>query len=76
VSSTFDLPADQRGAIQNALNETFSAEVRIRFETAPELISGIELTASGQKVAWSIGDYLASMENGVSELLKPATVSQ
>jgi hypothetical protein len=23
-------------------------------------------------VAWSIGDYLASMENDVGELLKPA----
>jgi len=72
VRSAFDLPADQRAAIQNALNETFSAEVRVRFETAPDLIGGIELTANGQKVAWSIGDYLASMENGVSELLKPA----
>src|SRR5664279_5649072 len=56
VRSTFDLPAEQRAAIQNALNETFSAEIRIRFETAPELISGIELTTTGQKVGWSISD--------------------
>jgi F-type H+-transporting ATPase subunit b len=76
VRSTFDLPADQRAAIQNALNETFSAEVRVRFETAPELIGGIELTANGQKVAWSIADYLASMEEGVEQLLTPATASQ
>jgi F-type H+-transporting ATPase subunit b len=71
VRSTFELPVDQRAAIQNALNEAFSAEVRVRFETAPDLIGGIELTANGQKVAWSIGDYLASMENGVGELLNP-----
>src|ERR1035438_6496830 len=75
VRSTFDLPADQRAAIQNALNETFSAEVRVRFETAPDLVSGIELTTNGQKVAWSIADYLASMEKGVGELLKPVTTS-
>ena len=56
--------------IQNALNETFSAEIRIRFETAPDLIGGIELTANGQKLTWSIADYLASMEEGVDELLK------
>jgi F-type H+-transporting ATPase subunit b len=73
VRSTFDLPADQRAAIQNALNETFSAEVRVRFETAPDLVAGIELTANGQKVAWSIADYLASMEKGVGELLKAGT---
>ncbi len=70
VRSAFDLPAEQRAAIQNALNETFSAEIHVRFETAPDLISGIELTANGQKVAWSIADYLASLEKSVGELLK------
>ena len=70
VRSAFDLPADQRAAIHNALNETFSAEVRVRFETAPDLVSGIELSTNGQKVAWSIADYLRSLEKGVSELLK------
>lgn len=70
VRSAFDLPAEQRAAIQNALNETFSAEIHVRFETAPDLISGIELTANGQKLAWSIADYLASLRKGVDELLK------
>jgi F-type H+-transporting ATPase subunit b len=57
-------------AIQNALNETFSAEIHIRFETSPDLVSGIELSANGQKVGWTIADYLASLEKGVGELLK------
>ena len=70
VRSAFDLPAQQRAAIQNALNETFSADIHIRFETAPDLISGIELNTNGQKVAWSIADYLMSMEKSVDELLK------
>ena len=70
VRSAFDLPEEQRAEIQNALNETFSAEIHVRFETAPDLISGIELSANGQKVAWSIADYLASLEEGVAELLR------
>jgi F-type H+-transporting ATPase subunit b len=70
VRSAFDLPAEQRTAIQNALNETFSAKIRVRFETAPDLVGGIELTTNGQKVAWSIGDYLASLQKGVEDLLK------
>jgi F-type H+-transporting ATPase subunit b len=70
VRSTFDLPTAQRAAIQNALNETFSAEIHLRFETAPDLVSGIELTTNGQKIGWSIKDYLASLEKGVGELLK------
>src|SRR5664280_2025528 len=70
VRSAFDLPVKQRATIQSALNETFAAEIRVRFETAPDLVSGIELTTNGQKVAWSIADYLASLEKGVGELLK------
>ena len=34
------------------------------------MISGIELIANGQKVAWSIADYLAALDKGVDELLK------
>jgi F-type H+-transporting ATPase subunit b len=70
VRSAFDLPANQRAAIQNAVSETFSADIHLRFETTPDLVSGIELTANGQKVAWSIADYLASLEKGVGELLQ------
>lgn len=70
VRSAFDLPESQRAAIQNAVNETFSAEIHLRFETAPDLVGGIELTAGGQKVAWSIADYLASLEKNVGKLLQ------
>ncbi len=69
VRSAFDLPAEQRATIQNALNVAFSADIHLRYETAPDLVSGIELTTNGQKVAWSISDYLALLENGVGELL-------
>ena len=76
VRSAFDLPAEQRAAIQKALNETFSTEVPLRFEASPDLVSGIELTANGQKVAWSIAEYLVSLEKGVDELLKEKDKSE
>lgn len=70
VRSAFDLPAEQREAIQQALNETVPAEIRVRFETAPDVVGGIELTVNGQKVAWSIAEYLALLERRVGELLE------
>ena len=76
VRSAFDLPAEQRVAIQNALNETFSAEIHVRFETAPDLVSGIELSANGRKIAWSIADYLVSLERTVGDLLKEQSTPQ
>jgi F-type H+-transporting ATPase subunit b len=75
VKSAFDLPTDQRAAIQNALNETFSAEVRVRFEAAPGAICGIELSANGQKVAWSIASYLQLLEQKVDELIEAQSTS-
>jgi len=76
VRSTFEIGAAQRASIQNALNETFSAAINIRFEIAPELVSGIELTSNGQKLAWNIADYLASMEKGVGDLLDARSAAQ
>jgi F-type H+-transporting ATPase subunit b len=70
VRSAFELPPEQCAVIQNAVNETFSADIPLHFETAPDLVGGIELTANGQKVSWSIGNYLDSLEAGVDALLK------
>jgi F-type H+-transporting ATPase subunit b len=70
VRSAFELPPEQRSAIQKALNETFSADIHLRFETAPDLVSGIELSTNGQRVGWTIADYLDSLQKGVDELLK------
>ena len=61
--------AAQRSAIERAVKETFAADIQIQFETSPELISGIELSANGQKVAWSIADYLATLAKSAAELL-------
>ena len=74
VRSAFELPADQRAAIQNALNETFSAVVRIKFEESQDVICGIELTANGQKVGWSIGSYLTELSKKVNDLVDTQSV--
>jgi F-type H+-transporting ATPase subunit b len=73
VRSTFELPGEQRAAIQKALNETFSAEVPIRFETAPGLICGVELSTSGRKVGWNFAQYLASIHTAVVEVSKASS---
>ena len=69
VRSAFDLPPAQRNAIESAVKEIFGAETQIQFETAPELVSGIELSASGQKVAWSIADHLSTLEKSAGEIV-------
>ena len=70
VRSAFELASAQRAALQQALNETFRSDVRLRFQTAPDLVAGIELTTDGHKLAWTIADYLTSLEASVGQLLK------
>jgi len=75
VRSAFELPQPQREAIGHALNETFSVDVALRFETAPDLVAGIELTVNGQKLDWNIARYLESLGESVDALVtKPADV--
>jgi len=74
VRSTFELSADRQAAVRNAINLCFStdADVPLRFETAPDTVCGIELLAGGQKLAWTIAEYLRDLELDVAALLVPA----
>jgi F-type H+-transporting ATPase subunit b len=69
VHSAFDLPSAQQKSIETAVKETFAPDAHVQFETAPELVSGIELSTNGHKVAWSIANYLATLEKSAGELL-------
>jgi F-type H+-transporting ATPase subunit b len=74
VRSTFAMSATERATVQKALNETFSADLPLRFETAAATISGIELTVGGQKLAWNIADYLAQLQQKLDSLLQTPAV--
>ncbi|MEB2787093.1 F0F1 ATP synthase subunit delta [Algoriphagus persicinus] len=73
IQSAFDLPETQQKNIKDAVNKMMNADVQTHFSTSPELISGIELSANGYKIAWSISGYLHSIEH---EILKSITQKQ
>jgi F-type H+-transporting ATPase subunit b len=68
ISSAFELQSEQRASFQRTLNQALSVDVPVRFEVLPQLMSGIELTAGGQKLAWCFTDYLTQMETSVRNL--------
>lgn len=70
VRSSFDLPAAQQATIKASVHDLLGTDVDLGFETAPDLVSGIELSTDGQKLAWSIAEYLKALESSVGELLK------
>jgi F-type H+-transporting ATPase subunit b len=73
LRSAFDLPPPQRSAIDAAVKDTLGITIELRFETAPDLVGGVELTVNGHKLAWSIKDYLTSLADHVGESLEKET---
>lgn len=69
IRSTFDLPAEQKSAIQSAIRNNIDLSPQMKFEITPHLISGIELITNGYKISWTIDDYLISLENHIADLL-------
>ena len=70
VRTAFDLPVKQQSEIKSTVNEILGTKIQFQFKTAPELISGIELTSNGYRLAWSISEYLNSLQKSISETLK------
>lgn len=69
IQSAFPIQENLRGMIQAALRRYGEEMPAIRYETTADVLSGVELRAHGHKLAWSLGDYLETLEEGFSHAL-------
>jgi F-type H+-transporting ATPase subunit b len=69
VRSAFPLPAELRDRLDKAVHDALGSGHELDFQIAPGLVAGVELRASGQSLAWSLDDYLESLERAMVELL-------
>jgi F-type H+-transporting ATPase subunit b len=76
VRSAFELPPAQRTAIEQALAAIGVIAPRLSYETVPGLISGVQLSAGGHKLAWSIADYLGELEQSIGAILAAQAVPE
>lgn len=67
VCSAFVLQDTERSAIQQAVNQCFSDQVRLTFITSEQIIAGIELSVEGQLIAWTIESYLDALEKSIAD---------
>jgi F-type H+-transporting ATPase subunit b len=70
VRTAFKLSAQQRAAIETVIAEILGKQEPLEFIIMPDLVSGIEISCNGRKIAWSIADYLDSLAKSVDDLLK------
>lgn len=69
ITSAFHLTSAQCAKLEAALNETFGKKIVPAYNEDIELVAGIELTAKGVKLAWSIAGYLNSFETHLNAVL-------
>ncbi len=70
VQSAFAIPVQTQSRIEQSLKEQITNGFTIRYETKPEIVSGIELRINGHKIAWSLNEYLESLMENLSETLQ------
>jgi F-type H+-transporting ATPase subunit b len=70
VQSAFGIPAPTQGRIEQALKKQITNGFTIRYDTEPEIVSGIELRVNGHKIAWSLNEYLETLVENLSETLQ------
>jgi F-type H+-transporting ATPase subunit b len=69
ATSSFELSDHEKAALRTALNETFSADIHLHFKTSAVAIAGIELDFAGQRLSWTVADYLTVLEGKVDALM-------
>jgi F-type H+-transporting ATPase subunit b len=71
VRSAFDLSANMREQIADAVHKSLGRKVSLDYETSPELGAGIEIeSAEGYQVAWNLNRYLQALEEDLSSQLQ------
>ena len=68
VRSSFELEPAQREQMRSAVLAALppGAPIAIDFETASDLISGVELVVGGRTLGWNIAEYLRSFEQALA----------
>jgi len=69
VRTGLEISATLQDLVRATLHDVLGA-TSVRFETSPPLVCGIEMTAQGHKVAWSVAGYLTTLEKGIGALLE------
>jgi F-type H+-transporting ATPase subunit b len=68
VRSAFELPEERREVLATAVRAIVGEGVPVVFEVKPSLGCGIEVGVDGHKIAWTLEDYLRSLDAWVRGL--------
>jgi F-type H+-transporting ATPase subunit b len=76
VTTAFELSEESRQRVVARVQEQFGQDLVLRFATSQELLAGIELLTSSRKLAWSLGNFLDTLEEDLSQALQKIEKSE
>lgn len=69
LRTAFPLSEHQRERLEASLANALGLKTSVRFEVTPGIIGGIELATDGEKLGWSIDEYLRALRHHLAERL-------
>lgn len=76
ITSAFQIPDEAQGRIFQAIKEYINGGDHVNYQVSTDVISGIELRTVGHKIAWSLDNYLTSLETSVLEAMEVESKSE
>jgi F-type H+-transporting ATPase subunit b len=70
IMSAFHIPDEAQGRIAQVVRDYITKGNHINYAVSADVMSGIELRTVGHKIAWSLDNYLATLETNVLEAME------
>ncbi|MGE5855349.1 MAG: hypothetical protein ACM34C_02205, partial [Syntrophaceae bacterium] len=62
VQCVFDVPPEARQKLDEVIRRCIMNAIDVEYEQSTDMMSGYELRTDGHKIAWSMKDYLDTLE--------------
>ncbi|MFB3926490.1 MAG: hypothetical protein ACE14T_10595 [Syntrophales bacterium] len=76
VQSAFDIPPEAREELNGAIHKNIRPEIDVTYEKSDDVVSGYEMRINGYKIAWSMKDYLDTLEEKFYHVLYEESLDQ
>ncbi|GLU57472.1 F0F1 ATP synthase subunit B family protein [Dyadobacter frigoris] len=70
VATAFEISSGLQTQIRSEVDKMLGVSGVYDFKVLPQIISGVELSLNGYKLAWTVSAYLDALKDGVSETAK------
>jgi F-type H+-transporting ATPase subunit b len=69
INSAFEIPTNAQRRITKNVKNHIDDGIDVQYRTSSDMILGIELKTRGHKIAWSVDNYLDSLQERISQAL-------